>query len=111
MYVVTKDEITKFVNGQPDDTIVNMDESIDNGSCVGCLMVQFARHKGWGQTECAFRKWWTTNSQNEIAKFEEGLSIRQLVPILPKGWPDLLWPDWPDHPITYGQIKEHLNEQ
>ena len=111
MIETTVKEMIEFIKAQPDDREIRMDQNVDDGSCVGCLMVHFAREKGLKRTECAFKEWFVIDRQNfkttKVMKLTDG-SIDTFIPqvIASEGW----IPTFPIS-ITYGQVKEFLKKQ
>lgn len=52
MDTFTFQEVLDFINSQPDETPVDFTSAINNLN-VGCLMVQFGRHKGYEFRRCS----------------------------------------------------------
>lgn len=111
MIETTVKEMVEFIKAQPDDREIRMDQNVDDGLCIGCLMVHFAREKGLKRTECAFKEWFVIDrspfKSTKVMEITDG-SIDTFIPMTSTSKRVAF--AFPAS-ITYGQVKEFLKKQ
>lgn len=110
MINTTISEIVEFINSMPDDAPIKMVENIDEESCVGCLMVQFARHKGLKNTACSFVEWFISDKVDCSIKLVMKITDGDLFDLVPQEPDQRGFYRWPKN-LTYRKLKDYIRKR